>query len=185
MGTVGDRHPASPVARRVVDDDDPGRVAGHGLRDLGEDARERLGLVVGGDHDEDAAGVLAELLLLELRCREGPDQAPDPLRLAFRFGEHEEDQEVGDHHREDEHRDDPPDRLIAEPDEVLDRADDVGRDRDPEQPDADEQQRQDDRPIRVPSRRHDHDGDDREGDEGADEAEQARHQPAPPGFTTR
>ena len=29
------------------------------------------------------AGVVAELLLLELRRRQGPDQAPDPLCLPF------------------------------------------------------------------------------------------------------
>ena len=153
VGAVRHRDAPRTVPRRIVDDEDPGRAPGDRLGDLGQDAGQRFRLVVGRDHDEDAAGVLADLVLLELRRRQRPDQPPDPLRLALGLGKDEEDQQVGEHHGEDEDRDDPADRLVAEADEVLDGADDVRRDRDPEEPEADEQQRQDDRPVRIPTGR--------------------------------
>ncbi len=119
--------------------------------------------------------MVAELLLLELGRRQGPDEAPHPLGLALGLEERVEDQPVGEHDGDDEHRDDPPDRLIAEAEEVGDGPDEVWRDGDRQEADADKKERHDDRPVRIPSCECDNDQHDDDRDEHADEPQDAGH----------
>ena len=108
-------------------------------RDLGEHSGQALGLVVGGDADEHPAPSLAAGRL-QLGGRKRADEATDPLIGPLRPTEREEDQQVGDRRREDQERDEPPERFALETEDVLDRADQVRGDGDGAEAKADEEQ---------------------------------------------
>ncbi len=134
------------VARAVVDHQDVGRQAGHLGRDLGQDARQVVGLVVGRDAHEHAAERRAgQPGRLDLGGRQRPDEPAHPLVGPVGPGEGVEDEQVGERDADDEDGDQPAERLAGQPEDVLDRPDEVGHGGDRDQPEPDDEE---------PGRRH-------------------------------
>ncbi len=127
------------VARSVIDDEDVRRHPRDRRRDLADDGGQALRFIERGDAHEHAVPLLPAGRL-QLRRGQRPDEATDPLIRPVGAAQRVEDQEEPDGGRDHQQGHEPAEGLAFEPEDVLDRTNEIRRDRDRSQPRPDDEQ---------------------------------------------